>query len=108
MRGVAFTPRPAGLRFYHTQNRAGATHNTQVRTGGQVGPAYIDPRHEPGSYDKEVFFVLKGFEPSFRQGCDTFQDVVARSAGRRAWKRPASRGWRLPSPKACRAAMKWA
>ena len=84
MRGVAFTPRPAGLRFYHTQNRAGATHNTQVRTGGQVGPAYIDPRHEPGSYDKEVFFVLKGFEPSFRQGCDTFQDVVARSAGRRA------------------------
>jgi len=62
MRRINFTPRPAGFRFYHTHNRGGADlHAGQY--SGQVGPVYIEPRDEPGSYDREVFLVLKEFEP---------------------------------------------
>ena len=62
-RRIAFTPRPAGLRFYHTHNRAGAN-LAAGQYSGQVGPVYIEPRQEPGRYDREVFLVLKEFEPS--------------------------------------------
>ncbi len=76
MRRIEFTPRPSGLRFYHTHNRAGADlHAGQY--SGQVGPVYIEPKHEPGSYDREVFLVLKEFEPSFSQGGDMAQDFLA-------------------------------
>ena len=69
MRRITFTPRPSGFRFYHTHNRAGADlHAGQY--SGQVGPVYIEPKHEPGDYDREVFLVLKEFEPSFSQGGD--------------------------------------
>jgi len=75
-RRVVFTPRPAGLRFYHTHNRAGADlHAGQY--SGQVGPVYIEPKHEPGTYDREVFLVLKEFEPSFSQGGDMAMDFLA-------------------------------
>jgi FtsP/CotA-like multicopper oxidase with cupredoxin domain len=76
MRRINFTPGPAGFRFYHTHNRGGADlHAGQY--SGQVGPVYIEPRHESGSYDKEVFLVLKEFEPSFSQGGDMAQDFLA-------------------------------
>src|SRR5882762_5372503 len=72
---ITFTPRPAGFRFYHSHNRAGADlHAGQY--SGQVGPVYIEPKHEPGSYDREVFLVLKEFEPSFSQGGDMAQDFL--------------------------------
>ena len=75
MRRIAFTPRPSGFRFYHTHNRAGADlHAGQY--SGQVGPVFIAPAHEPGSYDREVFLVLKEFEPSFSQGGDMAQDFL--------------------------------
>ena len=79
MRRVLFTPRPSGFRFYHTHNRAGADlHAGQY--SGQVGPVYIEPKHEAGSYDREVFLVLKEFEASFSQGGDMAQDFLAPSA----------------------------
>jgi len=75
-RRIAFAPRPAGFRFYHSHNRAGADlHAGQY--SGQVGPVYIEPRHEPGNYDREVFLVLKEFEPSFSQGGDMAMDFLA-------------------------------
>jgi FtsP/CotA-like multicopper oxidase with cupredoxin domain len=78
MRRVVFTPRLSGLRFYHTHNRAGADlHAGQYN--GQVGPVYIQPRHEPGSYDREVFLILKEFEPFFSQGGDMAQDFLTPS-----------------------------
>jgi FtsP/CotA-like multicopper oxidase with cupredoxin domain len=74
-RRIVFTPRPSGFRFYHTHNRAGAAlHAGQY--SGQVGPVYIEPKHEPGSYDREVFLVLKEFEPSFSQGGDMAQEFL--------------------------------
>jgi FtsP/CotA-like multicopper oxidase with cupredoxin domain len=76
MRRITFTPRPAGLRFYHTHNRACADlHAGQY--SGQVGPVYIEPKHEPGNFDREVFLVLKEFEPSFSQGGDMSMDFLA-------------------------------
>ena len=57
-RRITFTPNPAGLRFYHTHNRAGADLSTG-QYSGQVGPVYIEPKENPGRYDREVFLVLK-------------------------------------------------
>ena len=46
MRRITFSPQPAGVRFYHTHNRAGADlHAGQY--SGQVGVAYIEPKEEP-------------------------------------------------------------
>jgi FtsP/CotA-like multicopper oxidase with cupredoxin domain len=75
MRRITFTPRPAGFRFYHTHNRAGADLSAG-QYSGQVGPVYIEPQHEPGRYDREVFLVLKEFEPSFSQGGDMDQNFL--------------------------------
>jgi FtsP/CotA-like multicopper oxidase with cupredoxin domain len=75
MRRLAFTPGPAGLRFYHTHVLAGSD-LTRGQYSGQVGPVYIEPRHEPGAYDREVFLVLKEFDPFFSQGGDMAMDVL--------------------------------
>ncbi len=66
---ISFTPKPAGLRFYHTHVRAGANLSAGMYSG-QVGPVYIEPKHEPGRYDREIFLVLKEFEPTFSRGGD--------------------------------------
>jgi len=76
MRRIEFTPLPAGLRFYHTHNRAGADLYAGQYTG-QVGAVYIEPQHEAGGYDREVFLVLKEFAPTFTQGGDMAQDFLA-------------------------------
>src|SRR5271154_1732741 len=98
-RRLVFTPRPAGFRFYHTHNRAGADlHAGQY--GGQVGPVYIEPAHEPGGYDREVFLVLKEFEPSLSRGGDMAMDFLApgtedktlKEAGESAMKASLARG----------------
>jgi FtsP/CotA-like multicopper oxidase with cupredoxin domain len=79
MRRIEFTPRPAGLRFYHTHNRAGADLYAGQYTG-QVGAVYIEPHRQPGDYDREVFLVLKEFEPTFSKGGDMAQDFLAPEA----------------------------
>ena len=75
-RRIVFTPRPAGFRFYHTHNRAGADLYAG-HYGGEVGLVYIEPKHEPGSYDREVFLVLKEFEPTFSRGGDMAMDFLS-------------------------------
>jgi FtsP/CotA-like multicopper oxidase with cupredoxin domain len=75
-RRISFTPGPAGLRFYHTHVIAGGDLTTG-QYSGQVGPVYIEPRREPGRYDREVFLTLKEFEPSLSQGGDMAMDFLA-------------------------------
>jgi FtsP/CotA-like multicopper oxidase with cupredoxin domain len=60
MRCIAFTSGPAGLRFYHTHLTPGAD-LSGGQYGGQVGTVYIEPKHEAGRYDREVFLMLKEF-----------------------------------------------
>jgi FtsP/CotA-like multicopper oxidase with cupredoxin domain len=76
---ITFTPKPAGLRFYHTHNRAGAN-LAAGQYSGQVGPVYIEPRDDPGNYDREVFLTLKEFEPTFSRGGDMAQDFLSPAA----------------------------
>jgi len=76
MRRIHFTPNPSGLRFYHTHNRAGANLNAG-QYSGQVGAVYIEPKSSPGNYDREVFLVLKEFEPTFSRGGDMPMDFLA-------------------------------
>ncbi len=78
-RRLVFTPNPAGLRFYHTHNRAGAD-LAAGQYSGQVGPVYIEPKNDPGRYDREVFLVLKEFDPSFSRGGDMAMDFLYPSA----------------------------
>ena len=42
-----------------------------------MGPVYIEPKREPGNYDREVFLVLKEFEPTFSRGGDMPMDFLA-------------------------------
>jgi FtsP/CotA-like multicopper oxidase with cupredoxin domain len=76
MRRFSFVPRPSGFRFYHTHVPAGGDLNRGTYTG-QAGPIYIEPANNPGAYDREVFLVLKEFEPSFSRGGDMAMDVLA-------------------------------
>jgi FtsP/CotA-like multicopper oxidase with cupredoxin domain len=76
MRRISFVPGPSGLRFYHTHLRAGGDLNRGQYTG-QVGPVYIEPKSNPGHYDREVFLTLKEFEPWFSHGGDMANDFLA-------------------------------
>lgn len=79
MRRLSFVPGPAGFRFYHSHLVAGDDLSLG-QYGGLVGPVYIEPRREPGAYDREVFLVLKEFEPFFSKGGDMAADFLRPSA----------------------------
>ena len=51
---ISFAPGPSGLRFYHTHVRAGAD-LAVGQYSGLVGPVYIEPKENPGRYDREGF-----------------------------------------------------
>jgi FtsP/CotA-like multicopper oxidase with cupredoxin domain len=76
MRRIAFTPGPAGLRFYHTHLTPGAD-LSGGQYGGQVGTVYIEPGNDPGRHDREVFLMLKEFQPAFSRGGDMAMDFLA-------------------------------
>ncbi len=75
-RRITFTPKPSGFRFYHTHVRAGADLAAGQYTG-QVGPVYIEPRENPGRYDREVFLTLKEFDPVYSRGGDMAMDFLS-------------------------------
>ena len=76
VRRIAFVPKPSGFRFYHTHVVAEGDLNRGTYTG-QAGPVYIEPKVNPGAYDREIFLVLKEFEPSFSGEGDMAMDMLA-------------------------------
>ena len=74
-RRITFDPGPEGFRFYHTHNRGGANLSAG-QYSGQVGPVYIEPKQNSGNYDREIFLVLKEFEPTFSRGGDMPQTFL--------------------------------
>ena len=98
-RRIAFTPGPAGFRWYHTHNRAGANLAAGLY-GGEAGPVYIESKNEPGRFDREVFLTLKEFEPTFARGGDMAQDFLSpttrmkelEDAGEKAMKTSLAKG----------------
>ena len=75
MRRITFVARPSGFRFYHTHVMAGADLNRGTYTG-QAGAVYIEPKDNAGAYDREIFLVLKEFEPSWSRGGDMAMDML--------------------------------
>lgn len=78
-RRISFTPGPAGLRFFHTHLVPGAD-LANGQYSGQVGTVYIEPKREPGRYDREVFLMLKEFQPTLSRGGDMASDFLAKAA----------------------------
>jgi FtsP/CotA-like multicopper oxidase with cupredoxin domain len=74
-RQISFIPGPPGLRFYHSHRIAGANLAAGLYSG-QAGPVYIEPRREPGRFDREVVLVLKEFEPTLSRGGDMAMDFL--------------------------------
>ena len=75
-RRISFVPKPSGFRFYHTHVRAGAD-LALGQYSGLVGPVYIEPKHHPGNYDREVFLTLKEFQPTLSHGGDMPQHFLS-------------------------------
>ena len=98
-RRITFTPRPSGLRFYHTHVRAGAD-LSRGQYNGLAGPVYIEPRNHPGNYDREIFLTLKEFEPTLSRGGDMDMDFLSpgtpvaplKEAGEKAMKASLAKG----------------
>ncbi len=53
--------------------------STTLYNGQFPGPLlrFIEPKNNPGAYDREVFLVLKEFAPAFSRGGDMAMDVLA-------------------------------
>jgi FtsP/CotA-like multicopper oxidase with cupredoxin domain len=79
MRRISFTPGPTGLRFYHTHLVPGGDLESG-QYSGQVGTVYIEPKREAGRYDREVFLMLKEFQPTLSRGGDMASDFLANPA----------------------------
>lgn len=78
-RRIPFVPGPSGLRFYHTHVRAGADLSAG-QYSGLVGPVYIEPKHDSGAYDRELFLTLKEFQPTLSRGGDMAMDFLSPAA----------------------------
>src|SRR5690349_7269441 len=76
---------PRGFRFYHTHLVARGDLRVG-QYGGEVGPVYIEPAHDAGAYDREVFLTLKEFEPFFSQGGDMAMDFLSPASADRQLK----------------------
>jgi FtsP/CotA-like multicopper oxidase with cupredoxin domain len=79
MRQISFVPGPSGLRIYHTHLTPGAD-LSNGQYSGQVGTVYIEPKRDGGRYDREVFLVLKEFQPTLSRGGDMASDFLANPA----------------------------
>jgi FtsP/CotA-like multicopper oxidase with cupredoxin domain len=62
-----FTPRPAGIRWVHTHVMPGSNLYSGLYTG-QFGIVYIEPNHDSGSYDQDVFLATHEFDPFYSTG----------------------------------------
>ena len=58
-----FTPKPSGTRWYHTHTSAESNLSRATYTG-QYGFLSIEPKHDIGGYDQEIFLAIHHWEPS--------------------------------------------
>jgi FtsP/CotA-like multicopper oxidase with cupredoxin domain len=71
----AFTPRPAGFRWYHTHSFAGHDLKRGTYTG-QFGCFYIEPKSDAGAYDQELFLTLHDWNAYLAAGGDASMDAA--------------------------------
>ena len=77
-RRYTFVPKPAGTRWYHSHVMAGPDLSRGLYTG-QFGFLYVDPKKEPGQYDREVFLALREWQPYFLPEEDDEEDESDRN-----------------------------
>jgi FtsP/CotA-like multicopper oxidase with cupredoxin domain len=70
----AFTPRPAGFRWYHTHSFAGHDLKRGGYTG-QFGCFYIEPKGDAGRYDQEIFLTLHDWNAYMMAGGDSSMEA---------------------------------
>jgi FtsP/CotA-like multicopper oxidase with cupredoxin domain len=58
------TPQPSGARFVHSHVMPMSDLNRGTYTG-QFGFVYIEPKNNPGRYDREIFLATHEWEPFF-------------------------------------------
>jgi len=63
-RRYSFTPKPTGSRWYHSHGFAGKNLHRGLYSG-QFGFVYIEPKSEPGRYDREVFLAMHQWDPYY-------------------------------------------
>lgn len=68
----SFTPRPAGTRWYHTHNKAGADLSRSTYTG-QFGFLLIEGKEPEPAHDREVLLAIHHWEPSFVPMAETMR-----------------------------------
>ncbi|MFY9532067.1 MAG: multicopper oxidase domain-containing protein [Candidatus Acidiferrales bacterium] len=61
-RRYTFVPKPAGTRWYHTHMPAGSDLQRGMYSG-QFGFLYVEPKSDPGRYDREIFLAIHQWEP---------------------------------------------
>ncbi len=66
---LKFTPDPAGFRWFHTHTFAGGDLR-KGQYGGQHGFLMVEPKENPGAYDKEVFLALHDWGGRMEGGGD--------------------------------------
>jgi FtsP/CotA-like multicopper oxidase with cupredoxin domain len=66
---IQFTPRPAGLHWYHTHAMAGHDLKLGLFTG-QSGVLLVEPHSNPAPWDQEQFIVLHDWEPYYSASGD--------------------------------------
>jgi FtsP/CotA-like multicopper oxidase with cupredoxin domain len=71
----AFTPQPAGFRWYHTHAFAGHDLKRGTYTG-QFGCFYVEPKSEAGAYDQEIFLTLRDWNAYLAAGGDSSMDAA--------------------------------
>lgn len=70
-----FTPRPSGFRWYHTHTFAGKDLHKGQYTG-EHGFLFIEPRDNPGRYDREFFLALHDWDGELQSSGDGAMDPV--------------------------------
>ena len=93
-----FTPRPAGIRWVHTHVMPGSNLYGGLYTG-QFGIVYVEPNHDSGSYDQEVFLATHEFDPFYSVGEmeeeEGKPEDPALEAGVKADRTQKSNGWEV-------------
>jgi FtsP/CotA-like multicopper oxidase with cupredoxin domain len=69
------TPRPAGMRWYHTHTFAGKDMKRATYTG-QHGFLYVEPKENAGRYDREFFLALEDWDGQMLGGSDGSMQAV--------------------------------
>ena len=87
--GASISPR-ARPDYVSTTRTIGLGRSLGGQYSGQVGPVYVEPNENPGSYDREVFLRLKEFEPTFSRGGDMAQDFLTPASRDKASRKAAN------------------